>query len=184
MAAEPWTWQLPPAGDEQGIEGYRVVDRWERPVGHVRVLVERGGDVYAIVRSGSPLKTDNRAVRLEDIALVDHASCTLRLAIPRQQLEQCLPLSPRHAVTDQPADAVRLTALSPLASVGRAPVQAASRSPFAPTLFLSGAGLLALLALILLVTTHWASWESVLFSIPAVLFFLALVLACRGALEQ
>ena len=180
MASETWTWQLPPAGDEAGLEGYRVTDIWDRPVGSVRVLLRRGDDLYLVVRSGSPLKAADRPIPVEDVAFADHGRCVVGLTLSREQFAQCLPLRRRSAVHEGAADATRVTAVPPLPTVTRLPAREADR-PLAFAFFMSAIALLSLFAIILFVTAPWDSWELSLFSIPVGLFLLALAVAYRGA---
>jgi hypothetical protein len=180
MASDTWTWQLPPTGDEAGLEGYRVTDIWDRTVGSVRVLLRRGDDLYLVVRSRSPLKAADRPIPVDDVAFADHGRCVVGLTLSREQFAQCPPLRPRTAVQEGPADATRVTAVPPLPAVTRVPAREID-SPFAATFFLSAIGLLSLLAIILFVTAPWDSWELSLFSIPVGLFLLALAVAYRGA---
>ena len=178
MATASWTWQLPPAGDEEGLEGYQVTDIWDRPVGSVRVLLRLGDDFYLVVRSRSPVNAADRPIPIEHVAFADHGRCVVGLALSREQFAQFPPLSRRNAVPAELADAKRVTTVPPLPAVTRVPAQAATGSLFALA-FLSAAGLLALLAVILFVTAPWDSWEFSLFGIPAAFFLLALALGYR-----
>ena len=179
MATASWTWQLPPAGDEEGLEGYQVTDIWDRPVGSVRVLLRLGDDFYLVVRSRSPVNAADRPIPIKHVAFADHGRCVVGLALSREQFAQFPPLSRRNAVPAELADARRVTTVPPLPAVTRVPAQAATGSLFALAFFLSAAGLLALLAVILFVTAPWDSWEFSLFGIPAAFFLLALALGYR-----
>jgi hypothetical protein len=180
MESETWTWQLPPAGNEEGLEGYRVTDVWDRPVGSVRVLLRRGDDLYLVVRSRSPLSAADRPIPLGDVAFADHERCVVGLMLSREQFAQRPSLARGSAVQEDVADAARITAVPPLPAMTRVPVRDAE-SPFASVFFVSALGLLSLLAIILFVTAPWDSWELSLFSIPLGFLLLAVALAHRGS---
>ena len=178
VAWEGWTWELP-AGDEEGLEGYRVTDVWDRPVGSVRVLLRRGDDLYLVVRSRSPYNAAHKPIPLECVAFADHGRCVVGLSLSREQFARWPPLSHRDARKGD-ADATRVIAVPPLLDVTRAPAQAATASPFLSAFLLSAIGLLSLLAVILFVTAPWDAWEVSLFGIPLVFFLLALAVTYRG----
>jgi hypothetical protein len=180
MESETWTWQLPPAGNEEGLEGYRVTDVWGRPVGSVRVLVRRGDGLYLVVRSRSPLSAADRPIPLGDVAFADHERCVVSLMLSREQFAQRPTLPRGSAVHEGVADAARVTAVPSLPAATQVPVRDAE-SPFASVFFASALGLLFLLAIILFVSAPWDSWELSLFSIPFGLFLLALAVAHRDS---
>lgn len=180
VPSEAWTWQLPPAGDEEGLEGYRVTDIWDRPVGSVRALLSLGDELYVVVRSRSLVNSAHRPIPVEDVAFADHGRCVVGLTLTREQFAHCPPLPRQSAVREGAADAIRVTDVPPLPAVTHVPARPATASPFAPTFLLSALGLLALLAIILFVTAPWDSWELSLFSIPLAFFLMALRLAYSG----
>jgi hypothetical protein len=179
MATGSWAWQHPPASGEEGLEGYQVTDIWHRPFGRVCVLLRLGDDFYLVVRSRSPVKAADRPIPIENVAFADDRRCVVGLALSREQFAQYPALSRRDAVRPELADAARVTIVPPLPVVTRVPAQGATGSLFAPSFFLSAAGLLALFAVILFVTAPWDSWEFGLLGIPAALVVLTLSLVYR-----
>lgn len=175
-----WSWQLPPEGDEEGLEGYRVTDVNGCPIGSVRVLLQRQDHTYLVVRSGSPFHRAFHAVPLERVAFADHARCTVGLSVSREDVLRSWLLSRRLAVRDRLVDAARVTTLPSLWTIAPGAARPAAGTRLFPTLFLAAVGLLALLTVVMFASAPWDPWEFGLFTIPAVLFLLALAVGYRG----
>jgi hypothetical protein len=170
-----WSWQLPPPGDEEGLEGYRVADVNGRPIGSVGVLLRRQDEIYLVVSSGAPFNPEFHAVPLDRVAFADHERCTVGLMVSREDLPRSWLLSRRLAVRDGLADAARVTTVPPLSTMtsGAARPPAGS-GPFALRFSLAAVALLALLAVVIFASAPWDPWEFGLFGIPVVLLLLAL----------
>jgi hypothetical protein len=169
----PWTYELPPEGEGgEGLEGYAVEASAGDRVGSVSVVLRREDELYLAVKRSLPSVRDVRLVPWADVALVDHAAETVRLALSAERLAAMPRLAPGKGVHGRPADAVRVVGLLGLAPDGTA-------SPRLPVRVVASLGLAALGFLMLLATflvasrPQWQGREFALFAAPAAVLFAA-----------
>jgi hypothetical protein len=170
VARAAWTYRLEtPDAASGGLEGYEVwVDGDDEPAGTVTALLERPGEHWLAIERGSPpLKSDLRAVRLEDVQ-VDHEALAVRL--PREVLDRALELDPALAVRngEAEAEARRVVDLPP--EIAPAPAPPGGGPVDAPRIHLAvGTALTAtflLMGVVALATTTGRLWLLLLAIVP------------------
>ena len=191
MAVADWTYEVAPAGASAGgLDEYVVVGRNGEPLGKVVTLLQRKDELWLVVEPAAPpLRHSPRAIAWDDVREVDHEALTIVLALDPDGVERALELDPAKGVepvreghTD--AEAIRLVDLPPhLRPPAGRPGNVAGptdRPGYAASLLVGGAGLFALLVVIVILTLSSSAWALALFVLPALLFAAAGVLAYRA----
>lgn len=109
VAQADWTYEKPRAGEPgAGLDGYTVHSRDGEPVGRVLSVLDRDGQLFLALSTGSPPLTGSHvAVPWSDVAEVDHDTLSIELA--RDDLD-LIELDPDKAVeAGEGGDAVRVT---------------------------------------------------------------------------
>ncbi len=185
MARAEWTYQVAPAGaSASGLEEYVVVAASGARAGKVQTLLRRGDELLlAFDRGNPPLTHDVRVVPWSEVERVEHDALTVRLRIGEDAVAEALELDPDKGVEDGDADAVRVTELPPELRRPSEPGEQTGpvdRPTYAAAIALAALGLLALLAVIIVLTPEDApGWIPVLFVVPALLFVAAGVAGYR-----
>jgi hypothetical protein len=183
-----WRYELPPdGGASEGLEGYAVESSAGERVGSVFVVLKRGPEQYVAVRRSLFARRDVRLLRWANVAAIDHATETVRLARSASELAVAPRLVRRNGTHADDAEAVRVT--------GRLTVDAAlipdgterGGSRFAGAFGLSALVFLALLmAVVFASAPHAEGREYALFVVPALVLLgaLGVVVALRSRTDQ
>jgi hypothetical protein len=176
-----WTYEVPKAGAGSiGLEEYLVEASSGAPAGKVMTVLRKGNRVYLAVETGMPpFRRDLHAVPWEAVEDVDHAALRVRLR-PSVDVERALLLDPEKGVEDGPAEAVRTDppeAARLTVDATSGPVDRAES--YALTFALAAVGLLALLAVVVLVSLADSTGLWALLVLPAALLLGALVSGYR-----
>jgi hypothetical protein len=175
VAKADWTYQVPAAGEsDTGLEDYLVETRSGEDAGKVRTLIRHGGEVFVVVERGNPpFSRDVRAVPWQQTEAVDHDSLALRLALDEHELDRALELDPANEIEDGEAEAHRVTELPPGLRQPSLPGSEAGpidRPTYVAALAFFAIGLLAALAIALVITAVDEAWLATLSAVPALFF--------------
>ena len=182
MPSAPWTYEVPPlAGSAVGLEDYAVETAAGEFLGKVKTVLRHGEDTYVVVESGMPLARTLYAVPWADVADVDHATVTVRVGRPPDELGSAVELDPEKAVEGAGAEAVRVTDVPGQRVPTSAPDAPGpvDRPTYAGLLVVALIGVFSALVLVLFAMTTDFTWQFALFVVPAVLLGAAGVLAYR-----
>lgn len=184
MARADWTYQVAPAGaPSAGLEEYVVLDASGSHVGKVATLLRYDGELWIALERGTPPVTHEvRAIPWSDVAQVDHDALTVLLSLEPGGVEEALELDPDRGTEIGDADAARVTELPPELRPAGKPgdvTRTSDRPRWALSVALGAAGLLALLAAVLVVTATESGAAALLFVVPGALLLAAGVAAYR-----
>lgn len=184
----PWTYELPPeGGSSEGLEGYAVESSEGEWVGSVRVVLRRGSDQYLAVKRSALVGGDVRLVPWADVAAIDHATETVRLARSAAELAAAPRLVRGNGTHRHDAEAVRITGRLVAGATGAAGRIEPRRSRFGRALALSALVFLTILMTVVFASApHPEGREHALFALPAlvVLGALGAALALRDRMRR
>ena len=184
MTVAPWTYELPQTGSfAENLDDYELRTAEGAHAGIVTGLVEHRGELYVLVDTARlpPVTHTRLAIRLADVAEIDHDALVVRLAVDRDHLGQAaLALDPAKARHGPDAEAVRVhelpAGLTHAVTPGsEGPVESASS-----LVALVGATLgpyLLLVVIALWATRGLAGWEYTAFAVPTLLALVAFAVA-------
>jgi hypothetical protein len=178
-----WTFEIPPAtADAAGIEDYEVESAVAEPLGKVKTLLRRDGELFLALEAGAPpLVQRIRAVPWDEIGEIDHDSLTVRLLVRADELHRYPVLDADRAIEGGDAEAVRVTEVP---DEEHRTVSPDDPGPVDSPSYLAAliTGLLgaftALLAVVVITVTDGA-WRFAALAVPALLIGLSAVLAYR-----
>jgi hypothetical protein len=184
MQQASWTYELPQTGSAaENLEDYEARASDGEHLGVVTGLVERAGELYVLVDAGRmpPFVHRRCAVRLEDVAEVDHGALVVVVAGERAWLdEHALALEPANARRGPDAEAVRVHELPRALALS---MRAGNEGPVdrGGSLLVLAAGTLSAYTLFVVValwaTRGLAGWEYIAFGLPLLLALLGVAAA-------
>lgn len=172
MRTVSWTYEVPPAAaGAVGLEDYQVEGADGEPLGKLKVVVRREGELFVVVEGGAPpVYRAVRAFPWRSVGEIDHEAVTVRLAAEAEA--EGVELDPGNAVQAGRAEARRITDLP--GEAGPAAASAAAPGPVDRPSYLGGLGLsllgvFATLAVVAIGSASDAAWVWALAVVPALL---------------
>lgn len=172
MRTVSWTYEVPAAAaGAVGLEDYQVERADGDPLGKLKVVVRRKGELFVVVEGGTPpVHREVRAFPWRSVGEIDHEAVTVRLAADAEG--EGLELDPAKAIQGERADAMRVTDLPGEAVPAAAPPAApgpVDRPSYLGGLALSLLGVFAALAVVAIGSASDAAWVWALAVVPALL---------------
>jgi hypothetical protein len=178
-----WSFEIPPAtADAAGIEDYEVESAVAEPLGKVKTLLRRDGELYLALEAGvPPLVQRIRAVPWEEIGEIDHDSLTVRLRVRADELHRYPVLDADRATEGGDAEAVRVTEVPDeeprtVSTDDPGPVD---RPSYLAALVTGLLGAFTALLAVVVITVTDGAWRFAVLAVPALLIVLSAVLAYR-----